>query len=118
MTTNTKDNLQILGRTGFKYTDEFGVEYFIDSEMIVDKEYDFVVWSNSVQLYEDYKKQTQSDNIILTEKYDENKKCFVGKIEYKNKFVSNISKEEKKLIIKKVADLCKEHLKIRLDIEE
>jgi hypothetical protein len=42
-------------------------------------------------------KEKQSDNIIYNETYDKNKKCYIGKIEYRNKYPSNISDENKRI---------------------
>jgi hypothetical protein len=71
---NAKDKIELLGRAGLKYIDEFGVEYFIDSEMIVNENYHFVLWSDSIEFFENYLKENQSDNISYDEVYDKNKK--------------------------------------------
>jgi hypothetical protein len=75
---NIKDKIELLGRAGLKYIDEIGVEYFIDSEIIVNENYHFVLWSDSVEYFENYLKEKQSDNIIYNETYDKNKKCYMG----------------------------------------
>ena len=31
------EKLEILGRSGLKYTDEYGVEYYLNAEMIVNE---------------------------------------------------------------------------------
>ena len=109
---NNKESLIILGRAGFKYVDEFGTEYFIDSEMIIDENYHFVIYSDSIQLYEDYLKESHSDNIILNEDRNHN---FIS-IEYIRKYDSNISKDKKRYILNRVIDLGKER-NIRIKLE-
>ena len=81
----------ILGRSGLKYIDENGIEYFIDSEMIIDKKYDFVLFSNTIKLFEDYLKEGNSEN----------------------KIVSNITKEKQNIILKRIVELSKGKIKIQ-----
>jgi hypothetical protein len=64
--------------------------------MIVNDNYHFVLWTDSIEYFENYLKGKQSDNKILNETYDENKKCYIGKIEYRNKYPSNISDGKKR----------------------
>ena len=45
------EKIIILVRSGLKYIDENGIEYFIDSEMIIDKKYDFVLFSDTIKLF-------------------------------------------------------------------
>jgi hypothetical protein len=92
---DNKDKIELLGRAGLKYIDEFVMEYFIDSEMVVNEKYHFVIWSDSIEYFENYLKEKQSDNIIYyNETYDRNKKGHIGKIEYKNTYPSNIPDEK------------------------
>ena len=42
------ESLRVLGRCGLKYTDELGTKYFIDGEMIISNEYDFVMWTETI----------------------------------------------------------------------
>jgi hypothetical protein len=44
-----EDKLIILGRSVTKYIDNLGIEYYLNGEMIVDKDYYFVVWSDTIQ---------------------------------------------------------------------
>jgi hypothetical protein len=113
---NNKDKIELLGRAGLKYIDEFGVEYFIDSEMVVNANYHFVLWSDSIELFENYLKEKQPGNIIYTETYDKNKKCYIGKSEYKNKYYSNIPDDKKKQIINRIIELSNEK-NIKLKVE-
>ena len=52
--------------------------------------YDFVIYSDSIQFYEDYLKEYHSDNIILDNEYD-----------------SNISKDKKQYILNHYCPLKK-----------
>jgi len=85
------EQIIILGRSGLKYIDENGIEYFIDSEMIIDKKYDFVLFSNTIKLFEDYLKEGNSEN----------------------KIVSNITKEKQNIILKRIVELSKGKIKIQ-----
>ena len=78
------EKLIILGRAGLKYIDESGIEYFIDSEMIIHKKYDFVLFSDTIKLFEDYLKEENSENKINT---------------------TNITKAKQKRILKRVNEL-------------
>jgi hypothetical protein len=53
---DAKDNegrsVEILGRSGIKYKDK-EKKYFIDSEMLVNPEFDLVIFSGSVRYYKD-----------------------------------------------------------------
>lgn len=49
---NQGRSVKILGRAGIKYKDK-DKNYFIDSEMLVDDEFDLVVFSDSVRYYND-----------------------------------------------------------------
>ena len=100
-----QNGLIFLGRCGIKYIDDLGIEYYIDGEMIIDKDYDFVVWSDTIQFYDDYLMEHKSENIIYEEKYDKNKKCIIGKFEYINKYPSNISTEKRNTILKRIKEL-------------
>jgi len=111
-----EDKLIILGRAGFKYIDENKIEYFINSEMIIDKNYDFAVWSDSIEFYENHLKRIHSDNIIYSETYDKKSKCYNGKLEYKNKYPSNISEGKKKHIIERITALSYKQ-GVKLEIE-
>ena len=103
-----KDSIEIMGRYGIKYTDEKGIEYFLDSEMIVSDLYDFALFSDCILLFKDYLKRSSSDNISFYETYNPDKKCYVGEVKYKKDFDSNISKEKKEKIINRVIKLGNE----------
>ncbi|MDR0998809.1 MAG: hypothetical protein LBL70_07060 [Treponema sp.] len=103
---NHKDKLIILGRAGLKYIDEFEIEYFIDSEMVVSDDYDFAVFSDSIQFYEDYQKWKQPENIIYKE----------TSIEFINEYSSNIPDEKIKEILNRIIELSKEK-RIKIKIE-
>ncbi|MDR1487693.1 MAG: hypothetical protein LBT62_06880, partial [Deltaproteobacteria bacterium] len=100
-----KDKIELLGRAGLKYIDEFGVEYFIDTEIVVNENHHFVLWSDSIELFENYLKEKQSGNIIFTKTYDKIKKCSIGKIEYKTKYYSNIPDDKKRQILNRIIEL-------------
>lgn len=42
------DYLKIAGRSGMEYTDESGLKYFIDSEMVASEDYDIAVYLDSI----------------------------------------------------------------------
>jgi hypothetical protein len=113
-----KEDLILLGRSELKYIDANGIEYCVNIEMIVNDEYDFVLFSDSLQFYGDYLKKHDSNNIIYEETYDNNKKCYLGTIEYKSEFNSNISKEENENIIKRIIELSLEKKNIKIKVHE
>jgi hypothetical protein len=94
-TLNHKENLIILGRIALKYIDEIVVEYIIDGEMVVSDNYDYVIFSDTIQFYEDYIKEKQPDNIIDRKNYD------------KNRYSSNISEVKAQEIINRIKELSK-----------
>ncbi|MCL2114910.1 MAG: hypothetical protein FWH29_01645 [Methanobrevibacter sp.] len=47
---------------------------------------------------------------------DESGKCYIGVVDYKNQYISNISKKKKKNIFKRIIELSKE-MDIRIKIE-
>jgi len=103
---NIGDTLIISGRSGMKYIDKNGKEYYVGSEMLsFGGEYDFVVYSNLIKYYNDYEKEYNPNNIELYEEYDEEKGYGTGKIKFKERFDSNISIEEMEFILKRVVEL-------------
>ena len=110
------EKLEILGRSGLKYTDEYGVEYHLNSEMIVNEQYDIVVFSDDIHFYSDYLKKYQDDNLNYTETYDKNKKYYIGLLEFKNEYNSNISKGKIEHIIKRIIVLG-ENRKMKIKAE-
>jgi hypothetical protein len=111
-----KEDVIILGRSGMKYIDISGIEYFINSEMVINEEYDFVLYSNSIMFYGDYLKKHDPDNIILNETYNKKLKQYTGIFGYKNEFHSEISKEKIEQVINKVKELClRKNIKIKID---
>jgi len=48
-------SVKILGRAGLKFTDK-DQKYFVDSEMLVEGEFDLVIYSDSVRYYKDISK--------------------------------------------------------------
>jgi hypothetical protein len=113
---NTKDKIELLGRSGLKYIDEFGIEYFIDTEMVVNENYHFVLWSDSIEYFENYLKEKQPGKIIYSRTFDKNKKCYIEKIEYKNKYPSNIPDEKKRQILDRIIELSNErNMKMKIE---
>jgi hypothetical protein len=112
---NVGDTLIIAGRSGMKFIDKNMKEYYINSEMVISDEYDFVIFSESIKYYDDYEKEIDTNNIEYYEEYDDKKGYRIGKIKYKNKFDSNISKREKQIILKKIIELSEqEHIKMEI----
>jgi hypothetical protein len=100
------DSLIILSRDKMKYINEFGIEYYINIEMVISDLYDLVIYPQSIKYYKDYLQESQSDNVVYIEHYDEKRKCYIGKVNYKQKFVSNISDSKKNEIINQIKELC------------
>lgn len=49
---NENRSVEILGRSGIKYKDKDKI-YFIDSEMLIESEFDVVIFLDSVRYYND-----------------------------------------------------------------
>jgi hypothetical protein len=98
------EKLILLGKSELKYIDSNGTEYCVNIEMIVNDEYDFVLYPDSLQFYENYFKKHNSNNIIYTETYDKNKKSRSGKLKYINEYNSNIPPKMQEYIIKKIIE--------------
>lgn len=96
------ESLKVLGRSGLKYTDEFGVEYFIVGEMIVSNEYDYVMWMDSIMYWKDYVRQSNPENIEYSESFDEKSDSYIGKLTYKKDFDSNLSNSKKQQIADRI----------------
>jgi hypothetical protein len=112
---NAGDTLIISGRTGMKFIDKNMKEYYINSEMTVSDNYDFVIFPESIKYYDDYEKEINPNNIEYCEEYDEKTSYGIGKIKYKSKFDSNISKREKEIVLERIVELSKqEHIKIEI----
>ena len=77
------ESLRVLGRCGLKYTDELGTKYFIDGEMIISNEYDFVMWTDRIMYWEDHIKQSNPENIEYTEFFDKKSDTYQGRLTYK-----------------------------------
>ena len=99
-----KETLTLLRRGGIKYVTSTGISYYIDSEMVSSDEYDFVVYSSYIKLYEDYEKEKSLENIEYFEEFDD--KTGTGYIKYKKRFDSHISRKEKDYILKRVKQMC------------
>ncbi|WP_314942977.1 hypothetical protein [Porphyromonas endodontalis] len=91
---------------GIEYVTSAGVSYYIDSEMISSSEYDFVIYSSYIKLYQDYKRENALENIEYFEEFDDKTGVGKGYIKYKKRFDSHISREEKSYIINRVKRLC------------
>jgi hypothetical protein len=103
---NMIEQLILLGRSELKYIDSNGIEYCVNIEMIVNDEYDFVLFPDSLQFYEDYFKKHNSNNVIYTETYDKNKRTCYRTLKYINEFDSNIPKERQENIIQRIIELA------------
>jgi hypothetical protein len=97
-----KESLTILGRCGLKYTDEFGTEYFVDGEMIVDSKYDYVMFTDSIEYWKNYIQRSNPQNIEYTECFDKKSGVLEGEISYKNDFKSNLSNSKKREIADRI----------------
>jgi hypothetical protein len=97
-----KEKLIILGRCGLKYTDTLGTEYFIDGEMIVSAEYDYVMWTDSIMYWKNHVKQSNPENIEYTEFLDEKSDTYHGQITYKKDFDSKLSNSKKQEIADRI----------------
>ena len=100
-----KENLIILGRCGLKYTDELGAEYFVDGEMIVSNEYDYVMWTDSIMCWEDHIQQSNPENIGYTERYDKKTDTSLGQVTYKKDFREKLSHSKKQEIAERIRKL-------------
>ena len=96
------ESLRVLGRCGLKYTDEFGTEYFVNGEMIVSSEYDYVMWTNSIMYWEEHIKQHSPQNIEYTESFDEKSDTYLVQLTYKKDFNSNLSNSKKQEIADRI----------------
>lgn len=96
------ESLRILGRCGLKYTDELGTEYFVDGEMVVSNEYDYVMWADSIMYWEDHLKQSNPENIEYTEFFNEESDIYLGQLTCKKDFDSNLSNSKKQEIAEKI----------------
>jgi hypothetical protein len=112
------EKLILLGRSELKYIDSDEKEYCVNIEMIVNNEYDFVLFPDSLQLYENYFKKHDSNNIIYTETYDKNKKNRFGTLKYINEYDSNISKKMQEYIIQRIIKLGLKEKNIKIKIHE
>ena len=96
------ESLRVLDRCGLKYTDKFGTEYFVDGKMIVNGEYDYVMWTNSIMYWEEHIKQHNSENIEYTESFDEKSDSYIIQLTYKKDFNSNLSNSKKQEIADRI----------------
>ena len=96
------ESLRVLGRCGLKYTDKFGTEYFVNGEMIVSNEYDYVMWTDSIMYWEEYIKKHNPENIEYTESFDEKSDTYLGQLTYKKDFNSNLSNSKKQEIADRI----------------
>ena len=101
-----KETLTLLRRGGIKYVTSTGIPYYIDSEMVSSDEYDFVIYSSYIKLYEDYEKEKSLENIEYFEEFDDKTGTGKGYIKYKKRFDSHISRKEKDYILKRVKQMC------------
>jgi hypothetical protein len=101
-----KETLTLLRRGGIKYVTSTEISYYIDSEMVSSDEYDFVIYSSYIKLYEDYEKEKSLENIEYFEEFDDKTGTGKGYIKYKKRFDSHISRKEKDYILKRVKQMC------------
>nr|WP_315125562.1 hypothetical protein [uncultured Porphyromonas sp.] len=101
-----KETLTLLRRGGIKYVTSTGISYYIDSETVSSDEYDFVIYSSYIKLYEDYEKEKSLENIEFFEEFDDKTGTGKGYIKYKKRFDSHISRKEKDYILKRVKQMC------------
>ena len=97
-----KEKLTILGRCVLKYTDEYGTEFFVDGEMIVDSKYDYVMWKDSIMYWKDYIQHSNPQNVEYKEYFDSKSGTYQGQISYKNDFNSNLSNTKKQEIAERI----------------
>ena len=97
-----KESLRVLGRCGLKYTDELGTEYFVDGEMIVSNEYDYVMWTDSIMYWEDHIQQSNPENIEYTEHYEKKSETYLGQLTYKKDFRGKLSNSKKQEIAERI----------------
>jgi hypothetical protein len=107
--------LIIVNRGEMKYVDEYNNEFHIGCEMLVNSEYDFVIYTGSIKFYEDYVEEKKPENRVYTEYYDENTKSYIGELVYKKKRNLNISPENKIIVINRVVELLAQK-KINVEI--
>lgn len=114
---NFGDSLTIY-RSGMKYIDLDGTEYYLESERLNSEIYDFVVYRSNIKYYKDYEMQSKPSNIDmkLFQKYDKEKDAWIGHFNYKKIYDSNLSESKKNEILHKVLALCKnKNIKIEID---
>lgn len=100
---------------GFKYVCNES-QYYIDSQKLASEEYDFTIWVDHVEYYEEIETARKVDKFEIIENIDEKTREGKGYIKWKKKYQKKpVPQNEKKHVIKRVLELCKKN-KIKLEI--